>query len=135
MLQWGWYKRAYIAALRQAKFYPGWQAAAATAGSTSSIAAAAVHKQQYTSWIIPRVLRLVYCGSYKFEGSLAPVHEPHFARVKEYLVYCGSAAVGIDGPQYKPFSTPPCSRGWKVIQSLLKRNRCNVEFIDCTVER
>ena len=55
---WGWYKRAYIAALQQAKFYPPWQAAAAAAGSTSSIAAAAVHELQNTrDKRVSRVLR------------------------------------------------------------------------------
>ena len=43
-------------------------------------AMAAVDEQQYT-------MTLVYCGT---------------------LVYSGSAAVGVDLPQYKPFYTVPC---------------------------
>ena len=49
----GWYKMANIAALLQAKFYPHRQAAAATAGSTSCIAAATNLNEalpQYTPW-------------------------------------------------------------------------------------
>ena len=49
----GWYKKANIAALQQAKFYPHRQAAAATAGSTSCTAAATNLNEalpQYTSW-------------------------------------------------------------------------------------
>ena len=48
--EWGWYKRAYIAALQQAKFYPRRQAAAATAGTTTCTAVAAVHEPQYTRY-------------------------------------------------------------------------------------
>ena len=48
----GPYKRAYIAAVWQAKFYLPRQAAAA-----------AEHKLQYTSRnVVAHVLRLVYCG-------------------------------------------------------------------------
>ena len=44
-------------------------------------------------YYIARVLRLVYCGSYKFEGS------------KKYLVYCGSCTatamnLKVAVPQY-----------------------------------
>ena len=40
---------------------------------------------------IPHVLRLMYCSSYKFEGSITAVHEPQYTRDKKYLLYCGTS--------------------------------------------
>ena len=89
----GWYKRAYIAALRQAKFYLLRQAAAAAEDST----ARALRLSQYTSrstgdtffhsCTAARVLPLVYCSSHKFVL---------------WLVHCGSciAAATMHEPQY-----------------------------------
>ena len=102
----GCYRRAYIAALRQAKFYPPRQAAAAVAGSTSSIEAAAVHELQNTSWIIPHVLRLVW------QLCIWLLWPQYMSRstqgIKEYL----GAKVGVDALQYKPFYTVPPITLW-----------------------
>ena len=69
--------------------------------------------------VIPRVLQLVYCGSFiygivtkyshKFVGQ---VPQPAAAAVHNLvycgtLMYCGGAVVGVDAPQYKPFYTVP----------------------------
>ena len=88
----GWYKRAPIAALRRAKFHLPRQAAAPqyTSRRTRDIksknskiyiaAMAAVHKPQYMrKKKVSCVLRLMYCGSYIFEGSIAAVHDILFS--------------------------------------------------------
>ena len=101
----GWYKRAPIAVLRQAKYYLPRQAAVPQQALLR-------HPGVLPLVFIPRVLRLMYCGSYKFEGSITAVHEPQYMRDKKYLVYCGAsctaaAAVGIDAPQFESFYTVP----------------------------
>ena len=103
LVNWGPDKRAYITALRQAKFYLPLQAPAVAARvlRRSSTRGAAVPAIRYPSCTVARVLQR---PTFKFLA--AAVHEPQYT-IKKILVYCGGAAVGIDVPQYKPFYTVP----------------------------
>ena len=87
-------KRAYIAALRQAKICPPQQAAAAA----------------------DRGLRLVHCGSYvnvALPQCTSRNAEMNYipSRTLRWLVYGGGAAVGVEARQYKPFYTVPLLGG------------------------
>ena len=91
---WGWYKRAPIAALRQAKFYPPRQAAALQQALLRRRSTqAAVHKPHYTSRITQAQYTsrserdsLIYCGSCTvaamFMATLVAVHKPQYTRDK-----------------------------------------------------
>ena len=82
--------RAYIAALRQAKFYPQRRTAAAAAGSTD-------HTLRPPQFRGAAIHNLVNCGCRSTRG--AATHD--FVNCST-LVYCGGATVGIDVSQYKP---------------------------------
>ena len=67
------------------------------------------------TFFLPCVLRLLYCGSYIFEGSVTTVDEPQYTREKKVscvlrLVYCGSyiyiaAMAAVDEEDKSPSPT------------------------------
>ena len=94
-------KRAYIAARRQAEFYPPQQAAAA--------ADRALPLPQCTSR--KYVVQLVDCSSCIAAATnlkVAAIHEPQSMRWNlVQLIDCGGTAKGIDAPQLEAFYTVP----------------------------
>ena len=81
----GWYKRAPIVALRQAKFYPPRQAAVTQ--------------------------HLMYCSTAEHEILFISFNLRDHNKIHTYihlsLVYCSGAAVGIDAQQFESFYTVP----------------------------
>ena len=87
----GWYKRAPIEAQPQAKFYPPRQAAVPHQALL-----------RHPSCTVACVLRQLCVWL------LWPQYTSRSIRgIKEYLVYCGSAAARVDAPQFESFYTVP----------------------------
>ena len=103
----GWYKRALIAAQRQAKFYLPWQAAVPQE--------ALLMAPQYTRYsFIPHILRLVYCG----QSSLLTGDVTKWRHTRRGIL-CTLAPCVLQQPQYKKDSFSPLCTAPRILQRLV----------------